>query len=215
MSINVGKKSISILTLCLLLLCVPVFAGGGNGTGGGGGNAPLTLESSNPESGAVDISTEGKIEMTFSNNVVNMKVSENNMTCFKLLDNEGKEVAIDVIMGDDQVDPTIKNDITVQSKAALEENKSYKLVISPELTAKNGSKLGAETVIDFTTLSAQSTEPVQSSEATQPAEPAESTEPAESAETDESTQSNTPMMIFGIIVVLGIVGVAITRKNKK
>ena len=186
MRITRGKKSsymLAMSVLCFVLLCVPTFAG--NGTGGGGGNAPLTLESSMPESGATDVSTEGKIELIFSNNVVNMKVSENNMTCFKLVDSAGNEVAIDVVMGDDQVDPTIKNNITIQSKEALAENETYKLIISPELTAKNSNKLGTETTLEFKTLSTQ------------------------------TSSNNTPLIVIGIIVVLGVIGVIFTKKNKK
>jgi len=159
MNCQMRKISIYLMLvamLVLMILGVPVFAGGGNGGGSGGGVSALTIETVSPSDGEANVGVEGKIELVFTNNVVNMSVSENNMTCFKLLDASNKEVAIYVIMGDDQVDPTIKNNITIQSKAPLKENTEYKLVISPELMSKNGITLGTETVLSFTTLKSKS-----------------------------------------------------------
>lgn len=138
---------IVVLALCLTLSAV-VMA---DGDGKGGGNNPLTLTKSNPEDSAKNISVDQEIKLTFSNNVVNMKVDENNKKCFKMTDKSGAEISIDVVMGDDQINKDIKNDIIIKPVNGLEENKTYTITISEKLKSKNGSTLGEPLKITFST----------------------------------------------------------------
>jgi hypothetical protein len=102
------------------------------------------------EDGQTDVPVDVIIELVFTNNVVNASVRDNNAACFSL-ENGGKTVPIDVIMADDQVEPNLKRVISVAPKSQLDEGKKYSLVISGSLTAKNGNRIGEDTVITFTT----------------------------------------------------------------
>ncbi|MCM1989485.1 Ig-like domain-containing protein [Oceanirhabdus seepicola] len=135
-----------LMLLMISMLQVNVFAGGGNG----GGKSALKLESSTPANKG-DIGVDESIKLKFSNNVVNMKVAENNKTCFKLVDADGNELPIKVVMGDDQVNKDIKNDIEIVPVKSLEEGQTYKLIIDGKLEAKNGSKLKDEKIVTFKT----------------------------------------------------------------
>lgn len=143
------KKIIRIgflMVLMMSMLQVNAFAGDGNG----GGGSALKLESSIPaDQGKIGV--DESIKLKLSNNVVNMKVAENNKTCFKLVDADGNEIPIKVIMGDDQVDKDIKNDIEIAPVEPLEEGQTYKLIIDGNLEAKNGSKLKDEKILTFKT----------------------------------------------------------------
>ncbi len=131
---------IPVFLTCLLFTTAAVAAG-----------EFLTLVSSSVENDAEDISCQPVIEFTFSNNVVNMKVSEQNMTCFTLLDAENNKVEIDVIMADDQIEPEKKRIISVTPVSALKPQTSYSLLIAETLAAKNGNTLEKGIGITFTT----------------------------------------------------------------
>lgn len=136
----------SLMLLMMAMLQVNAFAGGGNG----GGNSALKLESSNLEHKG-KIGVDESIKLKFSNNVVNMKVAENNKTCFKLVDSDGNDIPVKVVIGDDQVNKDIKNDIEIISVEPLEEEEPYKLIIDGKLEAKNGGKLKDEKILTFKT----------------------------------------------------------------
>lgn len=147
------KKVISCILLVMVLGATTINAGDGQGDG----KSQLQLEASVPESGAKEVAVDTTIDMKFSNNVINMKVSDNNLTCFKLLDADDNALAIEVIIGDDQIDPTVKNDVSVKPLELLEENQSYRLVVSGEMMAKNGTQMGEDRVIEFDTVSTEKT----------------------------------------------------------
>jgi len=111
---------------------------------------PVFLDTSSVIDGQTDVPVDTAIELTFTNNVVNASVKAKNMECFELL-NDGETVAFDITMADDQVNPELKRIITIVPQSNLEEGKTYKLIISGELTAKNGNKIGEDTIIMFTT----------------------------------------------------------------
>jgi len=92
-----------------------------------------------------------EIELYFSKNVVNMMVSENNKKCFRLLDNKGSEIPIQVEMADDQIERERRHIIKI-SIQNIEPLKDYKLMISSDLEAKNGIKLKNQIEMAFTTL---------------------------------------------------------------
>jgi len=98
---------ICISALLCLLFAIPAIAGDGSG---GGKDNPLVLVSSVPEDNQRDVSLSTRIQLSFSKNVVNMAVKDNNQSCFSLYD--GKDlVPIDVILADDQIEPERKKEI--------------------------------------------------------------------------------------------------------
>lgn len=136
------KRLIPILVLVLIALtALPLFAG----------NKPLSLKESTPIDGASDVPIDVTIELEFSNNVVNFSVAEANRECISLKSEDGKDVEIEVIFPDDQLYPEKKRQVTVQPLSPLKKGSVYMLLISGEFQAKNGSLLGEEQVIRFTT----------------------------------------------------------------
>ncbi len=142
----------------LLTFACAAFAEGGNGDGTGGGkDKPLALETSSITNGVQNVPVDAEIELNFNKNVVHFTVRENNMKCFSMTDGSGKSVPVEVIMGDDQVDPSIKRIVTVKPKNALEPGTVYMLKISKNLTSKSGVSLGKDTYISFTTAAKATT----------------------------------------------------------
>ena len=152
----------ALLAAACLLLCLTVsaFAEGGSGDGSGGGkDKPLTLESSSIANGAQNVPVNPEIVLGFSKNVVNISVKENNKNCFSMTDSKGNSVPVDIIMGDDQVNPTqeIKRTITVKPAVSLDPGETYLLKISGDVTAKSGAKIGKDNYISFTVAGATTT----------------------------------------------------------
>lgn len=111
----------------------------------------LNLDSSsikNEEAVSKDLK---EITLEFTNNVINMKVKENNMKCFDIVDKDGKSIDFEVAMGDDQVEPDKKRIIVLSLGDGLKEGQSYKVKVSSDLVAKNGNALGEGLEINFTT----------------------------------------------------------------
>ncbi len=179
------KKNLVSTIGLLLLLCLLATSGfAANGE-------PLTLESSSPENGAVDVAMElDEIELMFSKNVVNMKVSENNKTCIDFVDEDGNTIPFELIMADDQVDREKRDYLTIRPEGALSEGTTYVVKISKELTSKSGTALEDDLEISFTTLGG----PVED-------EPAGST-------------PNIAPVFIGIIGAVIIAGVLVSRRKK-
>ncbi len=153
-------RRLFVLLIVLMLALSPgvcALAEGGDGSGGGSGN-PLTLDWSTVPDGSTDVPTDVTITLTFTKNVVNFTVRDNNMGCFTLVDSGGSRVPIAVIMGDDQVDTSIKRIISI-SPDPLSPGETYTLIISGNLQAKNGTYLGSDIYLTFTTAGAQETPP--------------------------------------------------------
>lgn len=144
-------RYVSVLLLLMVLFTSIIFAGNGDGTGGGGGTEPVTLASSSPANGATNVSPNTSIHLEFTKNVVNLSVAENNRGCFKLTDNNGKAVGIQVLMGDDQLDTTVKKIIDIQPASSLQNGMKYTLTISGNLMGKNGYSMGNTVTMSFTT----------------------------------------------------------------
>lgn len=120
----------------------------------GSGKNPLVMEGLRMTD---ELNEEGQrmivIEFTFSKNVVNMVVSENNSKCFKVINKEGgNEVPLEVEMADDQIEREKRNNINLIIKNGIEPLKTYQIIVSPELESKSGEKLGEELVLEFMTL---------------------------------------------------------------
>lgn len=110
---------------------------------------------STPVNSAKDVELDGQIKLLFNKNVVNFTVKDNNEKCFSIKDAGNKEVPIDVIFADDQVEPDKKREIILCPKKPFDENTTYVIHISPTLKAKNGDSLDRDVAISFTTLSLQ------------------------------------------------------------
>ena len=76
-----------------------------------------------------------------------------------MTDSKGNSVPVDIIMGDDQVNPTqeIKRTITVKPAVSLDPGETYLLKISGDVTAKSGAKIGKDNYISFTVAGATTT----------------------------------------------------------
>jgi hypothetical protein len=149
-----------VAVFIMLIFIFSAFAEGGDGSGGGK-DIPFQFVSSSIPNGSEDVETDTDIVLLFNKNVVNITVRENNMKCFTLKDSGGKEIPVEIIMGDDQVEPTqeVKRTVTVKPKSDLSSGETYLLKISKDLQAKNGSYLGKDTYISFSTAAGTSSRP--------------------------------------------------------
>ena len=139
-----------IVLLLLVNTSIPAFAGNGDGSGGGQGN-PLSLAAASPANGQQGVPTTGQINLTFTKNVINMSVKNNNLTCFSLTTASGESVPILVLMADDQMEPEKKREIAVKPKAELKPGTTYRLTIAAGLQSKSGVTLGKPVTLSFTT----------------------------------------------------------------
>jgi len=145
------KKSSLILTVIL----IAVFTLGTiSAMAQDSGKNPLVLEAFRMTD---ELNDEGQrsiiLELTFSKNVVNMEVSENNSKCFKVINREdGNEISVEVEMADDQIEREKRNNINLIINDGMESLKIYQIIISPELESKSGEKLGEELVLEFMSL---------------------------------------------------------------
>ena len=192
------KRILSLLLLLILISVLPlsVLAEGDDDGSGGGSGEPLELASSSVPDGSVDVPVDTIITLSFSKNVVNMSVRDNNGTCFTLADSSGSIVAIDVLMGDDQVDPSIKRIINIQPQAELTADTEYTLTISANVTSKSGVSLVADIDLTFTTGEAEAPAPETAVESSEPhadtSEPhADTSEPAAEATMSSEAPADT------------------------
>lgn len=149
-----GRVLVFILAvLCSIVLVLPAMAGEGDGSGGGK-DQPLALTSSSPADGQKDVTLSGEIKLTFSKNVVYLTVRDNNSRCLALYSQEGKEIPIEVIMADDQVEFDKRRDIVIKPRQELQDGTKYTVKVAPQLKSKSGVTLGKEVVISFTTAGA-------------------------------------------------------------
>lgn len=172
----VKKRIAAILCILTLLFSFAVLSSAGNGDGSGGGkDQPLTLASCSIANGAQDVSRNPQIVLTFSKNVVHFTVRDNNKKCFTLTDSSGANVPINVIMGDDQVDPSIKRIVTVEPKSELTPGMTYLLKIGKDVTSKSGVSLGRDNYISFTVAGEKTTKPTTSKTTTTKQAPTKTT----------------------------------------
>lgn len=152
--ININKKIIQILILLLLLITSSSFSLAVDEEGEGGGlnqDEPITLVNCNLQDNQTGVKLDAVIHMEFNKNVVNRAVAENNRKCISLSDEKGNAVSIEVKMGDDQVDPSIKRQIDVIPDINLEQGMFYTLTISKDFMAKNGTVLNTPITLRFQT----------------------------------------------------------------
>ncbi|WP_461204690.1 Ig-like domain-containing domain [Clostridium sp. DL1XJH146] len=139
---NMKKKVSMVLGVALLLnlFTLTIFAEE---------KKALGLEASSIKN-EEEVSLDTKeITLEFSNNVINMAVKDDNMKCFDIVDGAGNSIDFEVVMGDDQIEPEKKRIITLELQEELKAGESYKVIISSEVTAKNGNALGEDVEINF------------------------------------------------------------------
>jgi len=115
------------------------------------GQKPLNFVSSYPRNGATGVSPDLKTaRLVFDKNVVNDAVWTNNRQQIKMWRGT-TQISINVTRIKDTVDFSKRNNIYVKPKKGLRSLSWYKIVIYPNLTAKNGEKLGKTVTIRFKT----------------------------------------------------------------
>ena len=189
-------KMATVVALCLSMSVV-AFAEGGNGSGGGKGdgsgggngqNAPLVLEECSIEDGQKDVPTDCKIMLSFSKNVAELSVREQNEKAISLKSSNGENATYELIFPEE-----FDSRRNIEISATLEPQTSYVLSIDQTLVAKNGvNTLDKVYEINFTTEDA----------------------PANIQEAEAG--SNTAVIaIIAVVVVVGIVVVIALSKKKK
>jgi len=115
------------------------------------GQKPLNFVSSSPRNGATGVSPNLKTALlVFDKNVVNDTVWANNRQQIKMWRGT-TQIGINVTRIKDTVDFSKRNNIYIKPKKGLLSLTNYKIVIYPDLTAKNGEKLGKTVTIRFKT----------------------------------------------------------------
>ena len=188
-------KMATVVALCLSMSVV-AFAEGGNGSGGGKGdgsgggngqNAPLVLEECSIEDGQKDVPTDCKIMLSFSKNVAELSVREQNEKAISLKKSNGESATYEVIFPDE-----FDSRRNIEINATLSPQESYVLAIDQTLVAKNGvNTLDKIYEINFTTENSHA--------ATQEAE----------------AGSNTLVIATIAVVVVGVVVIIAVSKKKK
>lgn len=146
-------KTLWLCTMIILLTVIivfPSYAGNGDGSGGGQG-APLALVSSYPANGQKDVALPVEIKLSFSKNVINMSVKDNNQKCFSLQSSDGKVIPVEVIMADDQIEPEKKRDVLIKPVQKLNPGTGYTVKIAAGLMSKSGVTLGKIVTVNFET----------------------------------------------------------------
>lgn len=163
---------------------VTATPGSGDGTGGGS-TEPLTLVTSTPANQATDVPVDSAITLEFSKNVAYATVRDGNLKAVTLWSG-AEQVPADVTMADDQLQPDLRDFITVTPSSALKEGTVYTIKVDTSLASKSGDVLLTPTEVSFTTTA-----------------PANNSNP-------------TLLLVFGALaVVVVIVVVAVIAKRKK
>jgi hypothetical protein len=115
------------------------------------GEKPLNFIRSVPGSGSKNISTSlNRVKLVFDKNVVNDSVWANNRTQIRMW-KDGQKIAARVTRIKDTVDFSQRQNIYVKPAAGFSANTKYTIIVYPDLSSKNGEKLGKSVVITFTT----------------------------------------------------------------
>lgn len=115
------------------------------------GQKPLNFVRSVPRNRATGVSPDLKnILLVFDKNVVNDSVWANNRRQIKLWRGSTR-VGINVVRVKDTVNFAKRQNIYVKPIKKLRPLSNYRLVIDPDLTAKNGQTLGKTVTIRFKT----------------------------------------------------------------
>lgn len=124
----------------------------GSGDGSSGGSTePLTLVTATPANNAKEVAVDARITLEFNKNVAYATVKDGNIKAVTLW--AGKDqVPANVTMADDQLQPDLRDFITVTPTEALKEGTVYTVKVDTTLSAKSGAVLAAPVEISFTTV---------------------------------------------------------------
>jgi len=214
---NDRKKSrlltaIILVVISCILIAMPVLAGQGNGSGGGQ-DEPLNLVSSTPTTGDMNFPINGEIKLSFNKNVVNLAVKDSNKACFGLYNPDGSKLPIEVIMPDDQINPEQNQNVTLKPLQELRNGTAYVIKISPQLQAKNGTKLGKEIVVSFVTIATASNSTPTNSEEKEKS--AVTTSSDKVPETGKQNSNLAYIVIVGAVLAVGLGYLYFKKSNKK
>lgn len=199
------NKRVRIFILLLFSIFIfsatsSVFAGGnGDGTGGGGGaSVPLEVTS-------IDV-REDEVAITFSKNVTNASVKENNLNSFELYDNNGKSVSFVVSIPDDNLEPEKRQTITLVLTSPLNSGEEYNLVVKSGLGAKSGQIIEEDRLF----ILKVGEDPISSNE--------DSNEVIITKEEATSSNSNSiftsPLFYVVVLIIVGVVILVYVIKRK-
>ena len=113
------------------------------------GTNPLNFVRSVPRNGATGVSRNPRIQLVFTLNVVDGSVWTNNRNQIRLFRGSVR-VPINVIRSSSRA---LRRNIFVSPTSTLRPLTSYRLVILPGLTGRNGMRLGETVTIRFRTTS--------------------------------------------------------------
>jgi len=201
---NLKKLFVLLLVSSCLLFPFTAYAAGGEG-------GALTLSSSTPANNEHNVKLPVEINLTFSNNVVNMNVKDENLKCFSLASSDGTNIPIEVKMADDQVQPDKKREVILIPKQDLKLNTAYTITISSALKSKNGDSLGKDVKVTFDTG-----KPAGGNTAADTAKPASSNSAATDTAKPAGSNTGTIVMIVVVVAVAALViGFVLKRKSMK
>ncbi len=121
----------------------------------GGKNTPLTLSSSTVSDGEKNVEPGREIKLVFSKNISNITVKEANRTCFSMSDSAGREIPLEVVLFDDQLEREKRNDVLLKPTYPTD-SRTYVITVGGALKAKNGASLEGDVVIGFTLTGSES-----------------------------------------------------------
>ena len=123
--------------------------GSGDGTGGGS-DEPLMLVSATPAKDAADVAVDAVITLEFSKNVAYATVREANLKAVTLW-NGNTQVPAEIAMADDQLQPDLRDFITITPAEALKQGTTYIVNVDTTLSSKSGDVLVQPLEISFRT----------------------------------------------------------------
>lgn len=111
----------------------------------------LTLTQSAVEDGAQNVPVKGELWLEFNHNVAAV---EENASCVTLQTGKGKDVSkscYKVVLPDAEIEFGLRKCVLIRLKG-LEHGTKYRIHVDGALAAKNGSSLGSDVDIEFTTV---------------------------------------------------------------
>lgn len=150
------RRSCSFLLIALIVLvsAQPIFAANTRTTdpeNDEDDSTSFTLETCSIKNLDSNIPLDPIIELDYNKNVVNISVTQNNIGCFHLVDENRESIPIELIFPDDQLQQDVKRNIFIRPKADLDPETTYTLIIDDSLMAKNGSYIDKAYKYVFTT----------------------------------------------------------------
>lgn len=170
----------------------------GSGDGSGGGSTePLTIVTVTPADAATNIAVDTPIKLEFSKNVAYATVRDANLKAVTLWAGD-QPVKAEIAMADDQLEPELRNFITIVPGEPLQEGTVYTIKVDKTLSSKSGDVLAEPLALTFTTIGT-----------------VEIASPTSSETANNSSGLNPTWIILGVLlIVIVIVGVVVLRRKK-